>query len=66
MIGMKRRVKCPYCGVEQLKQIEPHAWPKRDIVVCDPENAEAGCDKEFVIKWEVTVDVYAFGIEGVR
>lgn len=63
---MKKQIKCPYCGNINKVQVEPHSWPKRDIVVCDPESGEGGCDKEFVIKWEVTVDVYAFGIEGVR
>ena len=40
------KVKCPYCGFEQMARAHPQ-WFKQ-VVTCDLE--EGGCDRDYVVR----------------
>lgn len=58
-----KTIKCPYCGVvNKVSSATPYDNGK-NIYTCDSEES-GGCDKDFVLVKEITVNLYALKIEG--
>jgi hypothetical protein len=56
-----REVICPYCKHVNRFKIGTEAYQPPEVVTCDVD--EGGCDKDFVIKVYVDVDIKTLKIE---
>lgn len=60
-MNVHKSVKCPYCGAANNIVITSDRG-SRDIILCDP--MYGGCDKYFVAKSTVNIEVKCLKIEG--
>lgn len=59
---MNAKVKCPYCGLENVIIINPENLIEEQVVVCDHE--EGGCDRYFAAFIRVEVETEGKEIMG--
>ena len=62
---MSRRlipINCPYCGRLNNYTQEVNPYGGQRIVTCDMD--AGGCDKRFVLEYEVSVNAKALKIQG--
>lgn len=59
---MKAKVKCPYCGKENVIIISPESIREEQIVICDWEGG--GCDRCFAAFTSVEIKTEGKRIEG--
>lgn len=59
---IRTTVKCPYCGSINKVQYD-HNYPRNtEVVYCDVEGG--GCDKRFLVDYEVVLNTNSVKIEG--
>ena len=53
--NIKRLVKCPYCGFENLWYCKDDEEPELHICHCEPD--EGGCDRSFVLSFSSKIEI---------
>jgi phage FluMu protein Com len=60
---MRTKIKCPYCKalneIPSTEVLQPHI--RRRLICCDVE--QGGCDKYFVFKAKVNIEITTWKIE---
>lgn len=64
MSTLRFSITCPYCGMVQIRYRGSHSGDnlEKAIETCDFE--EGGCDRDFVVAYEVMTHAETFAIDG--